>query len=161
MTITLHQATDADLPVVLNLVPLYLHDMSEHTGWPCNPDGTFAGCDRMASCWQEPGKHAFIMKDGEELAGFAMVRGNHAEPNVDFSIAEFFVLRKFRRRGIGQYVAAKTFAQFRGRWVVEIFAANTPAVAFWNRVTASMAEKFESQRTDERGERRVIYFTSG
>lgn len=158
MAVTLHRATDADLPVVLNLVPLYLHDMSEHTGWPCNADGTFTGCDRMASYWQEPGKHAFVLKNDKELAGFAMVRGNHDEPDIDFSIAEFFVLRKFRRRGVGQYVAAALFDQFRGRWMVEVFMANTVAIEFWGHATASMAARSVSRRDDDHGERRVIFF---
>ena len=32
MDVTLHEATSDDLPVVKNLVPYYIYDMSEHMG---------------------------------------------------------------------------------------------------------------------------------
>ena len=42
--VTLHEAAERDLPVARNLVPYYIYDMSEHTGWPCTSDGRFDGC---------------------------------------------------------------------------------------------------------------------
>ena len=38
MDVTLHDATEADLPAVKNLVPYYIYDMSEHLGWSCTLD---------------------------------------------------------------------------------------------------------------------------
>ncbi len=132
----LHEATDADLSVAKNLVPYYIYDMSEHLGWPCTPDGRFDGCDKLSTYWTEPGKYAFMLKAGQEWAGFALVRANHEEKGIDFSVAEFFVLRKFRRRGVGERIARQLFDRFRGAWQVEQLAANTPAIAFWRKVIA-------------------------
>src|SRR5687767_11155220 len=119
MNVTLHEATSADLPVVKNLVPYYIYDMSVHMGWRCGADGRFDGCDGIGTYWSEGGKHAFVLRCGEERAGFALVRGDHNEPDVDYSIAEFFVLRKFRGRGAGERIARQLFDRFRGRWRID------------------------------------------
>ena len=119
MIVTLHDATAAELQLVRNLVPYYVYDMSEHMGWPCSADGRFNGCDGIESFWSTPGRFAFVLRSGDEPAGFAMVRGDYDDDDdendgarvgnappergpragVDYSIAECFVLRKFRRRG--------------------------------------------------------------
>ena len=132
--VTLHEATDQDLAVVRNLVPYYIYDMSEHMGWPCTPEGRFDGCDMVPTYWEEPGKHAFMLRASDEIAGFALVRGNHEEEDIDYSIAEFFVLRKFRGQGAGEHIARQLFDRFTGRWVVDQLAPNMPAVSFWRKV---------------------------
>src|SRR3954471_6445369 len=101
MDVTLHEASPADLAVVTNLVPYYIYDLSEHLGWPCTPDGRFEGCDDLESYWRGPGRHAFVLRAGEEPAGFVLILAEHDEPDVDFSVTDFFVLRKFRGRGVG------------------------------------------------------------
>ena len=134
MDVTVHDATAADLPVVKNLVPYYIYDMSEHLGWACTADGRFGGCDDLESYWSEPGKLAFVLRAGKELAGFVLILAEHDDPDVDFSVTDFFLLRKFRGRGAGERVAHQLFERFRGNWKVEQFLNNKPAVAFWRKV---------------------------
>jgi predicted acetyltransferase len=134
--------------------------MSEYLGWACTPDGRFDGCDKLATYWSEPGKHAFMLRADTELAGFALVRGNHEEENIDYSIGEFFVLRKFRRRGAGESIACQIFDRFRGRWKVSQLMRNTPAIAFWRAVIGryTSGEFRECCETSRWGERNVILF---
>ena len=132
--VALHEATEEDLAVARNLVPYYVYDMSEYLGWACTPDGRFDGCDMLPTYWSEPGKHAFMLRAGGEPAGFALVRGNHEEEDLDYTIGEFFVLRKFRRRGVGERIARQLSDMFRGRWKVAQLMRNTPAIAFWRKV---------------------------
>lgn len=158
--VTLHEATDRDLPIARNLVPYYIYDMSEYMGWPCTADGRFDGCDRLPSYWEEPGKHAFMLRAGQEIAGFALVRGNHEEEDVDCSIAEFFVLRKFRGQGTGERIARQLFDRFPGRWEVEQLALNQPAIAFWRKVIGRYTDgRFEEREGESRwGKMNVIRF---
>ena len=160
--VTLHEATDEDLAVARNLVPYYIYDMSEYLGWACTPDGRFDGCDKLSTYWSEPGKHAFMLRAGNELAGFALVRGNHEEEDIDYSISEFFVLRKFRGRGVGERIACELFDRFRGRWQVEQLGRNESAIAFWRKVIGHYAKgEFCECRGDSRwGETNVIVFRS-
>ena len=162
MRVTLQQATDEDLPIAGNLVPYYIYDMSEHLGWPCTADGRFDGCDKLPSYWREPGKHAFMLRAGQEIAGFALVRGDHDEGDLDYSIGEFFVLRKFRRQGTGERIARELFDQFPGRWEVQQLARNTPALAFWRKVIAryTRGSLNEQARQSPWGEMNVIRFSN-
>ena len=156
--VSLCNAADADLAVVKNLVPFYVYDMAEHTGWACTQDGRFDGCDGIESYWSEPGKHAFMFKAGDEWAGFGLVRANHEEPDIDCSIGEFFVLRKFRSQGHGGRLARELFDRFRGRWLVEQLADNRPAIAFWRKVIGRYADYIESSRRSPWGRMNSIRF---
>jgi predicted acetyltransferase len=130
-------------------------------GWPCSSDGQFDGCDDLESYWRGPGKHAFVLRAGQELAGFVLILAEHDEP-VDFSVTDFFVLRKFRGRGVGRRVAHELFDRFRGRWKVEQFAGNTPAVAFWRRVIDGYCGGHVEQhsRDSQWGPLNVLLFSS-
>ena len=65
---------------------------------------------------------------GRALAGFALVFTG--EPH---DIAEFFVMRKYRGRGVGAQAAASLFDQFPGRWTVRQQLTNPAATAFWRK----------------------------
>jgi predicted acetyltransferase len=145
--VTRHKATPADLAPIKNLVGYYIYDMSEHMHWPCTPDGRFDGCDDLASYWTDPGKHAFVLRSGQELAGFVLILANNPEPDVDFSVTDFFILRKFRGRGAGQRVAHELFDLFPGRWKVELFVQNQPARAFWRKVIQQYTQGRFEQRS--------------
>jgi len=55
-------------------------------------------------------------------------------PALTYLIDEFFVLRKYRRRGVGAHVARTVFDRFPGHWEVSELRENTAAQAFWRRV---------------------------
>ena len=56
--------------------------------------------------WQEENRHPYILKCDNELAGFVLQRLNENNMN---EIAEFFVLNKYRRKGVGTFAANKLF----------------------------------------------------
>jgi predicted acetyltransferase len=59
--------------------------------------------------------------------------GNHG-PDIDYSFTDFFVLRKFRRRGAGERIARQFFKRFAGRWQIDHLTQNKAAAAFWKKV---------------------------
>jgi [ribosomal protein S5]-alanine N-acetyltransferase len=46
-------------------------------------------------------------------------------------IIDLFILRKFKNKGIGKYIAQQCFDQFRGIWEVMIIPGNDGAYQFW------------------------------
>ena len=82
--------------------------------------------------FSEPQREAYFIreKDTERLLGFAMVRehedGRH-------SIAEFLVIPKYRRNGIGMAAAKACFALHGGLWEVKPAYGSEPARLFWQR----------------------------
>jgi predicted acetyltransferase len=151
MDVTLHEATTEDVIIARNLSSYYVYDMSEYMGWPCKPDGTFGGCDDLESYWTESDKHAYMLRAGDEPAGFVLILAKNVEPDVDYSVTDFFVVRKFRRQGVGRRIAHELFNRFRGRWKVEQFAQNKPAVAFWEKtIDRYTGGKFERTSGESR-----------
>jgi predicted acetyltransferase len=66
------------------------------------------------------------------LAGFVLVndRGHSGEP-IDRNMAEFFILRKYRRHGVGRAAAERIFTQHPGQWEVAVARKNVAALSFW------------------------------
>jgi predicted acetyltransferase len=50
-------------------------------------------------------------------------------------MAEFFVLRKYRRARVGMRTALLLFHQYPGVWEVPVAWYNQPALLFWRRAT--------------------------
>lgn len=84
-----------------------------------------------------------------EPVGFAMVRRrapSAAGAAAEFSMAEFFVARKWRRRGIGAQAVRLLFDRFNGQWLITEHVRNTGAVKFWRGVvTAYTQGRFEER----------------
>jgi predicted acetyltransferase len=125
---------DSDRERLRALVELYVYDFSELLGFDVGDDGRFATpLDRWLA---EPLREAFFARVDGKLAGFAIVA--HASRSSGdarvHDMAEFFVLRKYRRRGVGARVATALFDRFSGPWEVRQRHQNLAATAFWRRV---------------------------
>lgn len=73
--------------------------------------------------------------DGE-VAGFAFVIDECPLTMRDpcLFMAEFFILKAYRRRGAGRAALAAILAQHPGNWHIGVPSANQPAQAFWGEV---------------------------
>ncbi|HEV7220531.1 MAG TPA: GNAT family N-acetyltransferase [Terriglobales bacterium] len=91
--------------IMANLLELYAHDFSEFHDVAIGADGRF-GYEPLRLYWSEPGRYPFLVWVDGKLAGFVLVkRGSEFSGSEDiWDMAEFFVLRGYRRRGIGTQV---------------------------------------------------------
>jgi len=119
--------------VVLNLGRYYIYDFSEFCGFRCPDDGLFQ-TSQWEKYWTEPDRWPFLVRVDGELAGFVFVGPDGTQPQSQYDFGEFFIMRKFRRRGVGQRVAFELFDRFRGPWEVRVLVQNAPAQAFWRTV---------------------------
>jgi predicted acetyltransferase len=94
-------------------------------GWDVDEHGVF-GYQYLDHYWTEPDRHPFFIRADGYLAGFALVRAGSPH-----DMAEFFVMRKYRRGGIGISAARMVFERFPGEWQVRQLAANAGGTAFW------------------------------
>ena len=134
MEITLVQAGPEDRPTLDRLLQLNEYDYSEWAGVDVDSSGLFPSEDTSAM-WR-PGYHVYFIKVDGNLAGFALLTQGAAyvgegETNK-FDV--FFVMRKYRRQGVGEHVACMLFDRFPGRWEIDQLRDNLPAQAFWRRV---------------------------
>jgi predicted acetyltransferase len=124
-------------PILANLLELYVHDFSEFHQVELGLDGRF-GYRNLPLYWRDPDRHPFlVMLDGKP-AGFVLVKQG-SEISGDASIwdlAEFFVLRGHRRRGMGTAIAHEVWRRSPGRWEVRVMDSNHGARCFWERAIA-------------------------
>lgn len=131
--VSLATATRADAPLLANLLELYLHDLSESFPIEVGADGRF-GYELLPLYWSEAERRfPFLIRHGPRVAGFALVtRGSSASDDpLVLDVAEFFVLRQYRRRGVGREAAILLWNLVTGRWVVRVSEGNRRALAFW------------------------------
>lgn len=122
----------AEKPTLSNLVQLYLYDFSPLDGSDVDSAGRFS-YPYFDAYWSAPDYHPFLIRADGRLAGFALVNrySRLHDPFDGRAIAEFFVMRKYRRAGVGRAAAAQLFDRFPGRWEVASSATNVPAQSFW------------------------------
>jgi predicted acetyltransferase/N-acetylglutamate synthase-like GNAT family acetyltransferase len=135
--VTLEPATVNDATLLSNLLELYVHDLSAtFPDVAIGPDGRY-GYPRLPLYWSEPERRfARLIRYRGDIAGFVFVtRGSPAvdEPDV-LDVAEFFVLRRHRRAGVGRHAARLLWTEHPGRWVVRVSEGNTGALPFWKSV---------------------------
>jgi predicted acetyltransferase len=163
--VSLVAARAPDRELIENLLELYIHDMSEaHPHVHIARNGRF-GYPRLALYWSEPDQRsAFLIKYGDRIAGFALVtRGSPISDDPDcLDVAEFFVLRQYRRAGVGRAAAFLLWRQLPGTWTVRVLESNRGAVAFWSDVVREFTNgtSNESLFTSDGLERRAFTFDS-
>ena len=84
--------------------------------------------------WQEKDRYPFILSYKKELIGFVLINKIGSSQEIDWNMGEFFISKKFQKKGIGQYVAFECFNQFPGTWEVMVLPGNEPAYRFWRTI---------------------------
>jgi predicted acetyltransferase len=120
-------------------VQLYIYDIGGDR-WDVDTVGRFGSRAWHRRFWTPRGRRHFVVLVSGRLAGFALVRerAHFAGAGVR-EISEFFVLRKYRRRGVGTRAARTLFARFPGRWEVAEVAWNVAAQRFWRQAIRACA----------------------
>ena len=127
-----------DAATLGNLFELYAHDFSELLPLDVGDDGRF-GVTEARQGWDDAGSYALFIRADRKLAGFAIVhRGSRVTDAPDvMDVAEFFVLRRWRRLGVGTRAAHAMFRRHAGNWEVRVREGNPAALAFWPRAIRS------------------------
>ena len=138
MRIEIIEAQEQDLSVINNLFRLYYYDLSTVTDRNCPESGLFEGYafGDLSRFWKDNDKYVFVVRVDYYLAGFVLIDNVGVNTPVDYNIAEFFILQKYRRKGVGTYVAERIFDRFRGNWEVMQAPSHKAAQAFWRKVIA-------------------------
>lgn len=121
--------------VFMQMMELYMYDFSEFSDEDINEYGYF-GYLRIDDYWNEEGRYPFFIRVDGKLAGLVLVRSccEYNDLPNPHNIAEFFVMKKYRRKGVGKEVAMKIFEMFPGGWEVSQWVNNLPAQYFWKQV---------------------------
>lgn len=139
--------------VLANLLELYAYDFSEFHDVELGADGRF-GYDKLPLYWTEPDRHPFLFRYRGKLAGFALVtKGPDMEDGERvWDMAEFFVLRRYRRRGTGAEATRQILSRLPGRWKIRVMESNKAGREFWARaIEIALGEAIAPVRVEMAG----------
>lgn len=132
-------ATQADYSVIENMGRFYVYDLSRYCGslpgWELPENGLYEWYDTK-NYFKGPDVYPFLIKLENEIVGFFMLNKQTSVLDIDWHMAEFFILAKFQGRGIGQQVAEVIWNKFPGSWEVSVIPENERALKFWKTVIA-------------------------
>lgn len=135
MEITLHLMSIEEKPLLVRLMELYLYDFSQYSDDDVNAFGCY-GYRHIDDYWNEQGRFPYLIRVDGKIAGFALIC-----PHCDYRteadarcFGEFFVMHKYRQKGVGREVATRLFDMHRGPWEICYWRNNLPAGRFWKRV---------------------------
>ena len=152
-------ATKEQQPVLANLLELYAHDFSEFSDLKIGVDGRF-GYEPLPLYWSESNRFPFLVRANGELAGFVLVQqGSRVSDAAEiWDMAEFFVLRAYRRHRVGVRVAHEVWRMFTGLWEVRVTEKNLAAQAFWQRAVSEFTGiPAEPSLTEVTGKRWYVF----
>jgi predicted acetyltransferase len=121
--------------VIKNLMQFYIYDFSEFVACDVENDGLYTAYTGLDLYWKEINhRFPYLITKDEKYIGFVLVRKIESLEKTYFSIAEFFIMRKYRRLGIGGLVAKEIFDLHTGKWEVFQKENNKPAQSFWTKI---------------------------
>jgi len=121
--------------VLQNMLELYLYEMSGEIDdkLELNDDGLY-GDPWLEYYWKEAERYPYLLTIDGKYAGFSLIR--EIEPKT-FYVAEFFVIRKYRKNGVGMTLIKEMFRLHKGKWLINTAINNTTAQSFWRKVAKS------------------------
>ncbi|MBU9710848.1 GNAT family N-acetyltransferase [Evansella tamaricis] len=144
--ITLNLASKSEKNIINNLMQFYFYDFSEFVDAYVKEDGLFEDYSYLDAYWEENDRYPYLIWNDNRLVGFALIRKINTAGDYYFSIAEFFIMKKFRRNGLGKLAAQTIFRNHKGPWEVFQIANNHPAQSFWRKTI----QEFTSGHYEER-----------
>ena len=170
MHIELTQAPIEEREILANLLQKYLYEFSQWNQWDVNPLGLYNY--PWLDCYWDPDERrwAYLIRADGKLAGFVMVNDypEASDRPCDFAIAEFFVMHKYRRAGVGSFAAKAAFDLHRGQWQLKYHPKNMASAAFWNKVVGeytggryALVRGYPGSEYDDGTAGDVLFFENG
>ena len=157
MPLRLIDATGAQELVFSQLQQLYMHDISEFTGIEPADSGRYE--TEGVFCLDGIENHLIYLRG--KPAGFLSYRCIAEGPLLPtYTLDHFFILRSYRKLGIGEEVSRILFDQVHGRWEVPVEITNEPAISFLRQVLRRYTLRNYRELSSPSGNSRIFEFQS-
>ncbi|WP_370686615.1 GNAT family N-acetyltransferase [Pseudomonas citronellolis] len=125
--------------LIRNLYQFYAYESSDWEQEDVEADGRFyIHEEHLARYWQAPQWSAELVLVDGFIAGFVLIERSEL-PGIDaLELADLFILKKYRRQGIGRAVATQVLTRGEGAWLVHFYRQDETARAFWQAVLAEL-----------------------
>ncbi|MBQ0960937.1 GNAT family N-acetyltransferase [Ideonella sp. 4Y11] len=127
-------AAAGDFPAVQQMLELYQYELSDL--WPQDLDAQGRYGYDLRRHLRAQRFFAHVVWHQGVYAGCALVAPAAVTRTEGCWMEQFFVLKRYRRCGVGRALAQHVFAAHPGPWEVGQMPGNAAALAFWRRVIA-------------------------
>ncbi len=132
MSVELQSVSLEEKILLKRMLELYLYDLSGFESTDLNEQGEF-GYSYLDHYWTESERHPLFVKADGKTVGFILLNRFGYSEKIDYSVAEFFILKKYRKSGAGRAAARAAFEKFHGFWEIRTHENNDVAKKFWRR----------------------------
>lgn len=141
MNLIVEKIKEDEKLILAHLLELYEYDFSEYNHNDVSQLGLY-GYSYLDYYWTEDNRFAYFIKIDGKYAGFVMICDYcYVSKNDDrFFMSEFFVMKKYRKQGIGMTVLKKIFDLHKGKWELSVYPKNKPSVNFWKKAIHEYAK---------------------
>lgn len=149
-TVELIQTGPEDAELIANLYQFYAYESSDWEQEDVEPDGRFyIHQEHLDRYWQAPQWSAnLILVDGY-VAGFLLVERSEL-PGIDaLELADLFILKRYRRKGIGSALATQVLSSGSANWLVRFYDQDEAAQAFWRVVLDNLPRPAQAIELDD------------
>ncbi|WP_432361332.1 GNAT family N-acetyltransferase [Sporosarcina sp. UB5] len=135
MTIILKKVPESEKSTLRNFYSLYLHELSNYTtNLDIGEDGVFH-FEELDQFWDVDGLSPYFITLDDKVIGFILlVERPFLKKDNDYGINDFFILNKYKGKGLAVQAAEVLFREKPGQYFVMQVVENKRAVAFWKKV---------------------------
>jgi predicted acetyltransferase len=149
-TVELIQTGPEEAELIRNLYQYYAYESSDWEQEDVEGDGRFYIHDEhLARYWQDPQWSANLLLVDGFIAGFLLIEGSEL-PGIDaVELADLFILKRYRRKGIGRAIATQVLCSGTANWLVRFYDQDEVSQAFWRTVLDNLPRPVQSLELDD------------
>ncbi|WP_375739031.1 GNAT family N-acetyltransferase [Pseudomonas boanensis] len=148
--IELLQTGPEQVELIRNLYQFYAYESSDWEQEDVEVNGLYYIHEaHLARYWQDPDWSAHLILVDGFIAGFLLIERSEL-PGLDaLELADLFILKKYRRQGIGRAVATQVLMSGVDAWLVRFYRQDETALAFWRTVLDELPRPVQAIEPDD------------
>ncbi|NNA65998.1 MULTISPECIES: GNAT family N-acetyltransferase [Pseudomonas] len=134
-TVELIQTGPEQAELIRNLYQFYAYESSDWEQEDVELDGRFyIHEEHLARYWQDPQWSANLLLVDGYIAGFLLIERSELAGVNALELADLFILKRYRRKGIGRALATQVLSSGEADWLVRFYDQDEVSQAFWRSV---------------------------
>jgi predicted acetyltransferase len=149
-TVELIQTGPEASELIRNLYQYYAYESSDWEQEDVEADGRFYIHDEhLTRYWHDPQWSANLLLVDGFIAGFLLIEGSEL-PGIDaLELADLFILKRYRRKGIGRAIASQVLCSGEANWLVRFYDQDEVSQAFWRTVLDNLPRPVQTVELDD------------
>jgi predicted acetyltransferase len=152
-TLELVQTGPEQAELIRNLYQFYAYESSDWEQEDVEVDGRFyIHEEHLARYWQDPQWSANLLLVNGFIAGFMLIERSELPGLHALELADLFILKRYRRQGIGRALATQVLSSGDSDWLVRFYDQDEVSQAFWRTVLDGLPRPVQAIQLDDEPE---------